>query len=667
MVILAFYGNISYIHENRFNFQYHQQHDSGAVLISDGEIICAFEEERLNRIKHSNKLPLLSIEACLTHYHIGINEVDRFVYAMEERHCDAAMKSFSSIDPEFRYRTTREFITGMFRERFNSEIDQRKIKFINHHLAHAASTYFLSGFRESLILTLDGEGDSLSGSVYIGKKNEMTQIGAFSNRHSLGSLYYQMTLLLGFKVFDEYKVMGLAPYGDPAVYRDFFAQVYSLRPGGLYALDWNYINGNKDALPIRRPGEPLGKEHMDFAAALQETLESIVFHICGHYRSATGQTNLCLAGGVALNCTMAGKLAYAELFGDIFVQPASHDGGLALGAALAVYYEENREAPRQVLKHVYLGTGCPPEKICRRTLQKWEKFISYEEKADISDVAASLIEQGNVIGWFQGESEFGPRALGNRSILADPRPPENKDIINEKIKMREGFRPFAPSVLAEAAGTIFELPRTRIDYSFMTFILKVQPEFRKKLGAVTHVDGTARLQTISAHYNPKYYRLIKRFGELTGIPVVLNTSFNNNYEPIVNDPMQAITCFLTTNLDYLIVDNLLISKKAYPEDDLLSLYPERPPFVLLHETAKEEGSDYEIRNSYNMDKIRISHSMYQLLQDIDGNRSLDELFAGREETGIKQLMEEMRSLWFRRVVNLRPLRIADLAGSPVPG
>lgn len=658
MIILGINGSAALVGDNRFGIGFNAMHDAAAVLIDDGKIICAFEEERLNRIKHTNKFPILSIKACLERYNIDISQVDAFAFPSEEEVYDSVMEIFRRKDPSFTFASAREFICAFFKEHFNAEIRQDRIHFINHHFSHAASSYYVSGFQESLILALDGWGDNFSGGIYIGKENEIKTMAKITENNSIGNFYLEVTRLLGFEFFDEYKVMGLAPYGDKERYRSYFKSLYELKPDGQFEIYWNRFSEIKGRLPARDPGAPVDQCHKDLASALQNAIENIIFHIVKYYQQTTLQHNLCLAGGVSLNCTMTGKLLYPDFFREIFVQPASHDGGLPLGAALAVHYSKDKTGPRYKLKHVFFGNEFPGERACLKTFEKWGELISFRKSENITLEAATLIAAGNVIGWFQGASEYGPRALGNRSILADPRPYENKALINQKIKNREGFRPFAPSLIEDEVDRFFELPGNRRSFPFMTFILKVREEYRSKLGAVTHVDGTARLHTVSREAAPRYYELISCFGSITGFPVLLNTSFNNNHEPIVDTPEQAINCFLTTNLDYLIVGDFVITKKQFVSDDLyLSLRPVIPPFIKLHAEGADENTRFEIGNTYNKEKCHISRRMFSLLDTQDGSKSFNELLSALENKGspdVSEVVEEMRHLWALRVIAVKP-------------
>jgi carbamoyltransferase len=355
------------------------------------------------------------------------------------------------------------------------------------------------------------------------------EIDAFPQSKSLGVLYLEAIKYIGYASFDEYKVMGLAPYGDPERFLGLLRTSYALLPDGKYDLALDRIDATlKPAVERRAKGAPITQAHMDLAAGLQSALEEIVLHVLRHHQRASGHRRLCLAGGVAHNCTMNGKIARSGMFEEIFVQPAAHDAGCALGAALAVSVPDGAAPRPRRLSSVYWGRDVGDDRAIRAELDRWSPWLTVERSADVARTAASLIAGGAVIGWVQGRSEFGPRALGHRSILADPRPAENKDRINRMVKKREAYRPFAPSVLEERAHEFFVLPQAASTLGFMVIVLEVREDRRELLGAITHVDGTARVQTVSRAASPRYWDVIHAFGELTGVPVLLNTSFNNN-------------------------------------------------------------------------------------------------------------------------------------------
>ncbi|MER8707635.1 carbamoyltransferase [Mesorhizobium sp. M1088] len=672
MLCLGISGGLDQVHENRFELRNAFMHDGAAVLVRDGRVIAAVEEERLNRMKHSNKLPIRSIQYCLSAAGVQLNDIDRVALYASEPYANAMLESMSASHPDILSipLSAKTLVQDLLTREFGTKLDSSRISFVSHHQAHAVSAFAMSGFEQSLILAIDGSGDFLSGLVAVGSGTEITQLEAFPENNSLGLFYLETIRYLGYGLFDEYKVMGLAPYGDPAPYRELFEQFYELSAnGGGYRVHLDRIGpALLRNIEVRRKGMPFTQQHRNVSASLQEALERIVFHILRHHREATGMKRLCLAGGVAHNCTMNGKLLYSGLFEDIFVQPASHDAGCALGAALIVSNEMGRPAPCERLQEVYWGPDLGSERAVQQELNAWAGHLEVERSDDVASSAADWIANGAVIGWVQGRSEFGPRALGNRSILADPRPAANKDRINAMVKKREGYRPFAPSVLEEDASEFFDLPDGRHEFPFMNFVVRVRDSKRALLGAITHVDGTARLQTVSRNANPAYWEVINAFKKRTGTPILLNTSFNNNAEPIVDSVADAIATFLTTELDGLVVGPFLVKKRAATLQDWTALAVSLPPYVSLHQTRAYKAPDRrethcEISTThFSSDSVRISHDLFNLLMRIEGEAMLGDLLntIAPDQAKRDAVMEGLRRLWEQRLVRLHPSQAARM-------
>ncbi|ESZ15356.1 carbamoyltransferase family protein [Mesorhizobium sp. L48C026A00] len=672
MLCLGISGGLDQVHENRFELRNAFMHDGAAVLVRDGRVIAAVEEERLNRMKHSNKLPTRSIQYCLSAAGVQLNEIDRIALYASEPYANAMLEGMSASHPDILSIPlgAKTLVQDLLTREFGTKLDSSRISFVSHHQAHAVSAFAMSGFEQSLILAIDGSGDFLSGLLAVGSGTEITQLEAFPENNSLGLFYLETIRYLGYGLFDEYKVMGLAPYGDPAPYRELFEQFYELSAnGGGYRVHLDRIGpALLRNIEVRRKGMPFTQQHRDVSASLQEALERIVFHILRHHREATGMKRLCLAGGVAHNCTMNGKLLYSGLFEDIFVQPASHDAGCALGAALIVSNEMGRPAPCERLQEVYWGPDLGSERAVQQELNAWAGHLEVERSDDVASSAADWIANGAVIGWVQGRSEFGPRALGNRSILADPRPAANKDRINAMVKKREGYRPFAPSVLEENASEFFDLPDGRHEFPFMNFVVRVRDSKRALLGAITHVDGTARLQTVSRNANPAYWEVINAFKKRTGTPILLNTSFNNNAEPIVDSVADAIATFLTTELDGLVVGPFLVKKRAATLQDWTALAVSLPPYVSLHQTRAYKAPDRrethcEISTThFSSDSVRISHDLFNLLMRIEGEATLGDLLntIAPDQAKRDAVMEGLRRLWEQRLVRLHPSQAARM-------
>ncbi|MGY4426474.1 carbamoyltransferase family protein [Bradyrhizobium sp. JR3.5] len=661
MLCLGVSGGLDRIYESSPDLPNTFLHDGAAVLVRDGRVIAAVEEERLNRVKHSNKFPGNSIRYCLSTAGVELAEIDRIAFYATEAYCNTMLERLFVSQPVTL--DAKLLLRQLLAREFGAEIDASRVSFVNHHEAHAVSAFAMSGFERSLIFAIDGGGDFLSGLLAVGSGTEITQLAGFPEHNSLGLFYLETIRYLGYGLFDEYKVMGLAPYGDPASYRELFTQFYELLDNGGYRVHLDRIGpALLRNIQVRRKGMPFTQQHRDVSASLQEALERIVFHILRHYREATGMTRLCLAGGVAHNCTVNGKLLYSGLFDDIFVQPAAHDAGCALGAALMMSNELGSPAPRERLPHVYWGPDLGSEQAVENELNAWAGHLDVQRSDDIAASAADWMANGAVIGWVQGRSEFGPRALGNRSILADPRPADNKNRINAMVKKREGYRPFAPSVLEEDASEFFELPGGTSELPFMNFVVRVREAQRSVLGAITHVDGTARLQTVSRKTNPTYWDLINAFKKRTGIPVLLNTSFNNNAEPIVDSVSDAIVTFLTTDLDGLVVGPFLVKKRTATLRDWNALSVSLPPYASLHRVRSYTAGDRqetvsEIRTGHSSrDSMRISHELFELLMQIEGKASLGTLLdaIAPDQADRDDLVKELRLVWEQRGVRLHP-------------
>lgn len=675
MLVLGISGGLDLIHENHEHLSESWFHDSAAVLADGGRIVAAVEEERLNRIKHTNKGPVSAIKFCLDSCGVRLKDLDRIAIYGDESYLTKSFNRIRYTKPlrtgqadSGEVKTLRGLIHDFFLRGLGQEVEDTKIFFVPHHVAHALSAYAQSGFDKSLVVTIDAMGDEIAGMVLNADGNSMRVLQTIPFSKSLGLFYLQSIGLLGFSEFEEYKVMGLAPYGDAATFRHIFRRTYELLQDGQYEIRGDVVETLAQAIEPRIKDEPLTQAHKDFAAALQQSLENIVLHMLRHYGRVTNQKKLCMAGGVAHNCTLNGKILGERIFEDVFIQPSSHDAGCAIGAALYSHFKSQsggvpgfKPAP---IEHVYWGPDVGDCATILATLTEWTDFIDFEHSDDIATQTAKLIADGLVVGWVQDRSEFGPRALGNRSIVADPRPAENKDIINSMVKKREAFRPFAPSVLEEYAGEFFDLPEKDMRFPFMTFVVKVRKEKQDILRATTHVDGTARIQTVSRQANRKYWDLIDAFRKITAVPVLLNTSFNNNVEPIVDSAYDALVCFLTTGLNCLVIGDYLITKKTPSAASYLELIPSIPLYARLVKTRKfvsrDEMADiHEVGNSYHHKyDVRISSDAFNLLNAVDGKKRLSDLLSERalaEDRQTERILDEVKELWSRRVIALKPV------------
>lgn len=631
-------------------------HDAAAVLLKDGEVLSAIEEERIDRIKHSNKAPIKAVRACLEDYGLHLSDIDKIAVYFEHSTYDNMKYDLK----EEYFDDYRDYINRYLEYELKETIDKEKICFVSHHMAHAESAYRFSGMEDALVVTLDGAGDDSAGVVLSRRGNESELLYKIPIADSLGLYYLDVTKFLGYDLFDEYKVMGLAPYGDPAKYRRLFKKFYKLFPDGTFTIMHHYIPLLHTITKPRQKHETFSQIHKDIAAALQESVETIVLHLLRNFKERTGHKNLCMAGGVAHNCSCNGKIVYSDLFESVFVQPASHDAGCALGAAL--YVSEIRNT--HDLKQIYWGRDIGDGNGIEKEIKKWNSFISYRKLTNRADEVSSLLADGKIIGWVQGRSEFGPRALGNRSILADPRPAANKDIVNLMVKKREEYRPFAPAVMIEYVNEFFDCPETKSNYSFMNYVINVKEEKRAGLGAITHVDGTARLQTVSEDTNSAFWNLLKSFYEKTGVPILLNTSFNNFAEPIVDNVSDAVVCYLTTGLHYLVIGDYLITKKEFSEEQLKELNIRIPVHIELAYERKYNSynnvtAEYVIRPNHNHSYAqKVSEDTFALLNLI-GSKTvrLKDLFDRNNavrKNDEEAVWKDLKNLWEKRLIVLEP-------------
>ncbi len=584
-------------------------HDSAACLVIDGEIVAAAQEERFTRKKHDDAFPVYAINYCLQEVKIDPVDIDFVVFydkpflkfeRLLETYLAFAPKGFKSFatslpvwlkDKLFQ----KKMIADALKAMFGSEIDwASKLLFSEHHLSHAASAFFPSPFDEAAILTMDGVGEWTTTSLAIGLGNQLSVHKEIHFPHSLGLLYSAFTYYTGFKVNSgEYKVMGLAPYGEPKYSSIIKDHLIDIKEDGSFHLDMSYFNyctgltmtNSKFAAlfgaPARQPEGVLTQREMDLAASVQEVTEEVVIKLAKGIRKSTGQKNLCLAGGVALNCVANGKLLRENVFDKIWIQPASGDAGGAIGAALGAYHLM-LNYPRTVraedaMKGSYLGPAYAQSDIEQRLKAAGAIFTIVSGDGMIDETAQALAD-GKAVGWHQDRMEFGPRALGGRSIIADPRSPSVQKQLNLKVKYRESFRPFAPSVLSEYVSEWFDLD---VDSPYMLMVAHVLKNkqiemseeqqmmfgidklnvLRSEIPAVTHVDYSARIQTVHKATNPKYHKLLSKFYEITGCPVIVNTSFNVRGEPIVNTPEDAFHCLMGTELDFLTIGNCILRKE----------------------------------------------------------------------------------------------------------
>jgi carbamoyltransferase len=566
-------------------------HDASAALLKDGVIVAAVEEERFTRKKHDPSFPINAINYCLKKENISINDV-RYVGFYEKpflkferilsQHVDTFPKSF---------KTFLSSMPGWLKEKLNIVNIIKKnlgykgdVLFIEHHLVHAASSFLLSPFKTSAILTVDGVGEWTTTSYGIGEENKITLLKEIVFPHSIGLLYSAITAYLGFSVNNsEYKVMGLSPYGDmnknTNIYYQKLKKTIEILENGSYRMNMEYfIYPYADKMPsrklcsllggpVRKSSEELTQRHKDIAAALQLIYEEVLFKILNYMYKEIKCDNLVLAGGCALNSVANGKILSNTPFKKIWIQPNASDGGTSLGVTSYIYHSILGNQRNFELKDAYLGPNFTSEEIKSFLDTSQIKYSKFKNENELIKKTSNLIYNNNVIGWFQGRMEWGPRALGARSILSNPCTLNMQEILNLKVKHREKFRPFAPVVCEDDALKYFDCDKPiPMPTDFMLMVYPVKKQWREKIPAVTHIDGSGRLQTIRRNQNQLYYDLIKEFGKLSGIPILINTSFNIRGEPIVCTPYDAYKCMMGTGIDYLIIDKFLIKREDNPRD-----------------------------------------------------------------------------------------------------
>jgi carbamoyltransferase len=556
--------------------------DSAAALLQDGRVVAAMEEERFSRIKHDGAFPVRSIQACLKVAGLKASDLDAVCVsfdewlAVRERLLRAVKNgSFFSI-PRMAWKRHREFLKATsLKKNLKTALDGEalpKLFKFRHHDCHAASTFFISPFERAAILVMDSIGESYAVSCYKGCGSRLAQIFHFPFGESLGALYTSITEYLGFRPNSgEGKVMGLASYGAP-VYYDALSKMVKKEKSGRFSLDLSYFTHHrgqgphcspkfiKEFGPGRLPESAISEKEQNMAASLQKILEDVALHITRHIRQQTKEAYLCLSGGVALNSVMNAILLEESGFKDVYLMPSPGDSGSSLGACLYYYHHVCGNPRREALHDAFLGLSYDEASIAKAL--KNGQDIFYVKRPDFIALTARLLSVGRIVGWFQGRFEFGPRALGHRSILADPRKPDMKDILNARVKFRESFRPFAPAVLEEKSGDYFTNPAKN---PFMLFVFKMRASKRALIPSVVHVDGSGRGQTVSRDVSPEFWELIRAFERLTGEAVLLNTSFNVRGQPIVNTPEEALDCYLRTDMDYLCLGDYMVWKKGKPD------------------------------------------------------------------------------------------------------
>lgn len=566
--------------------------DSSAAIFKDGQMIAATEEERFRRVKHWAGFPSMAIEFCLREAGITLKEVDHIAIGRDPKAKLEKKLMFLLRNPGGGWNAVLDRVknarkVSSLEEEF-TKLDntvtkqeiKKKIHNVEHHRSHLASAFFASPFEEAALLSIDGSGDFTTTMTGVGRGNQIEVLESVDFPHSVGIFYTAFTQLLGFPHYgDEYKVMGLAPYGEPK-YVDRLKDVLEFTDDGLFKLNLKYFRSAKSGIvsygdnhipqvaplyseymaekfgAVRKKDEPLSQYHKDLGASVQRITEELIFHILTALQKKTGLSKVCIAGGVAQNSVANGKITRYSPFKEVYIPSAGHDAGISMGAALYVYNHVLKQQRAPAIYSAYTGSRFSNEEIETYLKSRNIEYTRYNDEELFNKVADQLVNAG-VVGWFNGRAEFGPRALGGRSIIADPRRTDAKDLLNAKVKRRESFRPFAPSILKEYVNEYFEV---NDEVPFMEKVFPIRKAKHEVIPAVTHVDGTGRLQSVDKEITPRYYQLIEAFRQRTGVPILLNTSFNEN-EPIVNSPQDALECFLRTDMDMLVLENCVVERK----------------------------------------------------------------------------------------------------------
>lgn len=625
-------------------------HDSAAALVRSGTCLAATEEERYNRDKHSLRFPVNAIQAVLDTAGASIHEVSEVAYYFEEGYVNATLAELTAMNPARQFDDARRQVIDALEDSTGRRFDPNCIQFVEHHLAHAAGAFYDSNLESALVLVTDGNGERYGTSIYRGSVSGLEPVARYGRDQSLGHFYSTITKFLGFGLFDEYKVMGLASWGRTDALRDDLAGLYCLKSEGNYSLDYKAVFQYLIDLGLRprQEGQAVEQVHKDIAAGCQQIVETITTHILDYWIPKVGSANLCLSGGVAQNTSLNGVLLDRLDIDTIFIPAAAYDGGAPLGAAIARDVEINNiVAPTQYSTTPFSGAGLGSRPHIKQCLERWHGEISFTElnESDCIESAVSCISAGGVVGWAWGNSEFGPRALGNRSILADPGSATSRDRVNSLIKKREDFRPFAVSVLESESNRYFDFGRVRANMEFMSFVVRASSIGKELLPATTHVDGTSRVQTVRDG-NGLFARLLSSLGRRTGTSAVLNTSFNNSSEPIVQSADDCISTFLSDDLDLLILDGIVVERRKERLFENNTVTIELPTVYSLAASLVDQSFVYELVPTVRPDKgVAISEAVVSVIRS-GGEVVWSDLSP--------DLQRELLAAWRRRSLRIMP-------------
>lgn len=657
MLALGLAGGLDAVDEQNLDTPDNYTYDGAAVLVENGAVVAAFEQERLDRIKHSNKFPLQAIEACLAMRGVTARDLDAIGYYVDERTADALLARLFLARPDIGMRVNaRTLLQATLGRGLQCAIDPSKLRFYEHRMTHAASAMHQSGFDDALVYVVDN-----AGGVYRGTRAEDGRVAIeplllISPAQSLQRLCQAVFPFLGLGIFDEHKGIALASRGDADRFAPLVDAMVELLPDGQYRLHLDRAGALMGVVDPPRGKEP-GQEHEDLAAAVQRAMERVVLHVAGHFRHATGIARICLAGGMAENTSTNGRILDARLFDDVFVHPAAYDSGCAVGAALLASQDAGVPSVRQRVQSVRWG-GEPRAAL----VEEWNGLLRAERSEHAPLAAARLLAGNRLVGWVDGRSDFGSHALGSRNVLADPRPVENRVRVHTALHRAETYRPLAALVPEEELHAWCDLPKTVTALPFQTFAVRVRAERRAELGAAMQDDGCARVQSVSRETEPRLHALLRAFGESTGTAALLSASFNTKIEPVVETADDAIVSFLNSGLDALVIGDWVAEKVEARWSEDVPLRASLPPYVRIVRAKglaerKRRASSDEIRTTFTPGLRRtISRELADALIALDGEEPLSEV-VGRgaaDADGRRRLMDELLALWALRMIVLRP-------------
>lgn len=663
MLSLGIAGGLDPVHEQRLDSPENYTYDGAAVLVEDGVVLTAIEEERLDRIKHSNKFPLRAIEHCLQQRGVGPGDLDRIAYYVDETTADGLLRRMSLLRPDMPPGLNARTLMRLTLSRgLGCEIDADKLRFFEHKLTHAACAMHQSGLEQALVAVLDN-----AGGMYVGRRDEagcvaMETLAETTPSQSLQRLCSLVLPFLGLGMFEEHKAIALATAGDAKRFAELVGDLYDLQPEGSYRLRPERAAALLEAVRPPAPDAEPSSEHADLAAALQGAMEEIVLHMLAHYRRATGLDSLCLAGGMAENTSTNGRILYSGLFDTVFVHPAAYDSGCAIGAALLASQDAGKPSPRRRVETLRWGSDLAAGEALETEMQRWTELIDAAPQADVAARASELLADGLLLAWVQGRSDFGSHALGARNVFGDPRDAETGRRVHRALGRRETYRPLAVMIPEEALDEWCAVPPGTGALPFQSIAARVREAKRPAIAAAMQADGCARVQSVSRQRTPEVWNLLRAFEQRTGSAALVTASFNNRSEPAVESVENAVASFLSSGLDALVVGHVLARKRSVDWSAWTTLQISLPPYVRLVRTKgwlerqQGEPSD-ELRTSFSPGiRKPISRPLGDLLFDLDGATTLADLLRGAslQAAAERELTEEVLELWSARLVVLRP-------------